>query len=419
VAWLPLVISFLIFVPLAWLAGQVLPLRHRGTALAVLNLLALYPLCVLAGSGSVRFYELPGFLAAAALACAVYVLIVLVQYSLIRNYAGSTNSRAWIPILFPIVTLVLVKLLPASWLPLFRHARFAAARPLPVLQLGISYMAFRLSHLAMEVRTAVVPRPALAQYLGFAFLVPTLAVGPINPYSRYAANPARTALEPARALLRVLVGLTKYIFLANLCNQLSYAGLIFDGHPHAPIDLLVAMVASYLYLYLNFSGYCDMAIGAAGLLGIPVIENFDNPFVARNVREFWNRWHISLSLFMRDMVFTPFSKKLVGLFGVRYSNHAVALAIVAVFVLIGLWHGLAWNFLLFGVLHGAGVVVNHYYSIALKTRLGASGFARYNQNRTVRAVGIAVTFTFVAFTIMFFFNSLADLKAIASLIRIR
>lgn len=415
--WLPLVISFLIFVPLAWLAGRVLPQHHRARALAVLNLLALYPLCVLAGSGGVRFYELPSFLAAAALACAVYLLIVLVQYGMIRHYAGGADSRAWIPILFPIVALVAVKLMPAPWLPLFHHARFAAAKPVSILLLGVSYMAFRLSHLAMEVRTAVVPRPALAQYLGFAFFVPTLTVGPINPYSRYASNPARTAIEPSRGLLRLLVGLTKYMFLGNLCSQLSYAGLIFDGHPHAPIDLLVAMVASYLYLYLNFSGYCDMAIGAAGLLGVPVMENFNNPFVARNVREFWNRWHISLSLFMRDMVFTPLSKKLVGLFGVRYANHAVALAIVVVFVLIGLWHGLTWNFLLFGALQAAGVVVNHYYSIALKRRLGAAGLARYNENRTVRAVAIAATFTFIAFTIMFFFNSLADLKAIALLIQ--
>lgn len=414
---LPLVISFLAFVPLAWLAGHVLPERHRTKALAVLNLLALYPLCVLAGSGGVRFYELPSFLPAAALACAIYLLIVLAQYRLICDHAGGANSRSWLPILFPIVTLVAVKLMPASWLPLFRHARFATGKTLPLFMLGISYMAFRLSHLAMEVRTAVVPRPALAQYLGFAFFVPTLTVGPINPYSRYVSNPARTAIEPCRALLRLLVGLTKYVFLANLCNQLSYAGLIFDGHPHAPIDLLVAMVASYLYLYLNFSGYCDMAIGAAGLLGVPVMENFNNPFVARNVREFWNRWHISLSLFMRDMLFTPLSKKLVGLFGVRYANHAVALAIVVVFVLIGLWHGLAWNFLVFGALHAAGVVVNHYYTIALKKRLGAAGLARYNENRTIRAAAIAATFTFIAFTIMFFFNSLADLKAIALLIR--
>jgi D-alanyl-lipoteichoic acid acyltransferase DltB (MBOAT superfamily) len=417
VGLLPLVISFLVFVPLAWLAGRVLSERYRAVALAILNVLALYPLCVLAGGGGVRFYELPSFLPAAALACAIYLLIVLAQYRLIGEAAGGARPRAWIPILFPIVAMVAVKLMPLSWLPLFRHARFATGKTLPAFLLGISYMAFRLSHLAMEVRTAIVPRPTLAQYLGFAFFVPTLTVGPINPYSRHAGNPARTPIEPGRALLRLLVGFTKYIFLGNLCNQLSYAGLLFDGHPHAPIDLLVAMVASYLYLYLNFSGYCDMAIGAAGLLGVPVMENFNNPFVARNVRDFWNRWHISLSLFMRDMVFTPLSKKLVGLFGARNANHAVALVIVIVFLLIGLWHGLAWNFLVFGALHAAAVVVNHYYTVALKARLGAAGFARYNQNQLVRALAITATFTYVAFTVMFFFNSFSDLKAIAVLIR--
>jgi len=417
VSLLPLLISFLAFVPLALLAGRALPERHRTKALAVLNLAILYPLCVLAGSSGVRRYELPHYLAAVALAYALYVLMVLVQYPLIRRYATGDNRRPWVPILFPIAALVLIKLLPASWLPLFRHAGFADSTHLSVYMLGLSFMAFRLCHLAVEVSTAVVPRPTLAQYLGFSFFVPTLAVGPINAYSHYSANPDRRPIEPGRALLRLLVGFTKYIFLANLFNQLSFAGLLFDGHPHRLLDLPVAMVASYLFLYLNFSGYCDMAIGAAGLLGVPVTENFNNPLVARNVRDFWNRWHITLSLFMRDLVFTPLSKRLVGVFGARHANHAIALAIIVVFILIGLWHGLAWNFLVYGALHAAGVVANHYYTGALKSRLGAKGFARYNQNRLVRAAAIAATFAYVSFTTVFFFNSLPDLKALASVIR--
>ena len=82
----------------------------------------------------------------------------------------------------------------------------------------------------------------------------------------------------SRSLLRILVGFTKYIFLGSLVAQFTYAGLLRDGHPHAVIDLIIAIPAYTIYLYCNFSGFCDMAIGVSGLLGIEVAENFDRPF---------------------------------------------------------------------------------------------------------------------------------------------
>ena len=124
-------------------------------------------------------------------------------------------------------------------------------------------MAFRLSHLVLEVRNGVAPPPTLSEYLSFALFVPTLAVGPINPYSVFRESlykRDRSVTPLGKSALRVLVGVTKYLFLASLLEQLSYTGLLLDGHPHPRIDVAVAAVAFYLYLYLNFSGYCDMAI---------------------------------------------------------------------------------------------------------------------------------------------------------------
>jgi membrane protein involved in D-alanine export len=235
-------------------------------------------------------------------------------------------------------------------------------------------------------------------------------VGPINPYSVFRDSlhkPDRGATPVGRSVLRMIVGVTKYLFLASLMEQLSYSGLLFDTHPHPWIDLPVAAVAFYLYLYLNFTGYCDMAIGTAGLLGIRVIENFDSPFEARNPQDFWNRWHISLSLYMRDMVFSPLSKALIRKFGPASTPHAIALASFTVFLLIGGWHGLAWNFLIFGALQGAGVVACHYYTIWLKKRLGKQGYAAYGKDWRFRWAGIAGTFVFAAAALFFFANSLA------------
>ncbi|HWB61281.1 MAG TPA: MBOAT family O-acyltransferase [Chthoniobacteraceae bacterium] len=271
----------------------------------------------------------------------------------------------------------------------------------------------------IEIRNGVVPQPGICRYLGYSFFVPTMPVGPINPYSNFRKgfdDPA-PAIPAGRATLRIMVGLVKYKFLGSICDQLSYSGLLLDGHMHPRIDFPVAVVFYYLYLYCNFSGFCDMAIGAAGLIGIPVAENFNNPFAARNVRDFWNRWHITLSNYMRDVVFAPVSKFLARILGPERVNHAIALTIVMVFLLIGIWHGVGWNFAAYGAAHAFAVVANHYYTIALKKRLGRDGFKAYNTNPWVRAAAVSLTFCYCAATLFLFANTIPGMKEIASAIR--
>ena len=280
-------------------------------------------------------------------------------------------------------------------------------------------MAFRSSHLVMQVRNGVVSPPGFGKYLGFCFFVPTMLVGPISPYSEYArafAGPP-VGIAISRAGLRLLVGAIKYQFLGILCNQLGYGDLLRDDHLHPWIDLPVAMVFYYLYLYLNFSGFCDIAIGAAGLMGIPVAENFNNPLAARNIKDFWNRWHITLSFWMRDVVFSPLSKYLVGSFGPSRANHAIALTIFAVFLLVGVWHGVGWNYFIYGLIHALGVVTNHYYTIGLKKWLGRDGFKAYNENRWIHAAAVVLTFAYCAASLMFFANTLPQITEIVQSLR--
>jgi D-alanyl-lipoteichoic acid acyltransferase DltB (MBOAT superfamily) len=172
-----------------------------------------------------------------------------------------------------------------------------------------------------------------------------------------------------------------------------------------------------LYLYCNFSGFCDIAIGAAGLIGIPVPENFRVPFLARNVQDFWNRWHITLSHYMRDVVFSPLSRSLARVMGPARVNHAIALTILVVFLLIGIWHGVGWNYVAFGAIHGLGVVWNHYCTIGLKKFLGRDGFKAYNSNRWIRCGAIVLTFCYVAFSLFFFANTPSEMREILSAIK--
>jgi D-alanyl-lipoteichoic acid acyltransferase DltB (MBOAT superfamily) len=288
----------------------------------------------------------------------------------------------------------------------------------PVI-LGMSYLAFRCSRLAVEVQNGSVKRPRLWEYLNFAFFLPTISVGPINTYAsfRRGFESAPWKVPAGRAIFRILVGLVKFQFLSLLCNRLAYEGLLFNGHLHPWVHLPMAMIFYYLYLYCNFSGFCDMAIGTAAWIGIPVPENFHNPFAARNLKEFWNRWHITLSQWMRDLVFAPVSKYLVRVMGLPLANHAIAIAITIVFLLVGVWHGAGWNFAIFGLIHALGLVANHYYTIGLKKWLGREGFAAYMANRWIHAAAVALTFMYCAASLLFFANTLPQIREIFRILR--
>ena len=211
--------------------------------------------------------------------------------------------------------------------------------------------------------------------------------------------------------------MVKYLVLAILCQQLTYAWLLMDGYYHSWVDLPVTVLFYYLYLYLNFSGFCDMAIGGAGLMGIPVAENFNNPFAARNVKDFWNRWHITLSQYFRDVVFSPLSRIFARWLGPAHVNHAIALTIIVVLLLVGVWHGAGWNYAAYGAAHALGVVANHYYTIGLKKWLGRDGFKAYNANPWIRAVAVTMTFCYCAATLFLFANRFDEMKAIFGMLK--
>jgi D-alanyl-lipoteichoic acid acyltransferase DltB (MBOAT superfamily) len=344
----------------------------------------------------------------------VYLALVVVQFATMRLFAEKEGWLPWVAFFTPILALIVVR----YGTPLF----FKTLRmPYPITPyfIGISYLAFRCSRLVLEVRNGTVKPPGFLRYASFCFFVPTMSVGPINSYSNYqrAFDDEPPDFPICRAALRILVGAIKYRFLGSVFFQLSYGGLLQDDHYHHWIDLPVAMLSYYLFLYCNFSGFCDMAIGAAGLVGVPVPENFADPFGARNVKVFWNRWHITLSQYFRDVVFAPLSKFLVSVLGPKRVNHAIAMTIVVVFLLIGIWHGVGWNYAAFGAAHAVGLVANHYYTVGLKSSLGAERFKAYNANPWIHAVAVVTTFCYCGATLFLFANTFPEMKDIFSTLR--
>jgi D-alanyl-lipoteichoic acid acyltransferase DltB (MBOAT superfamily) len=387
---LRLVVGILAYVAAARAALRVRP-AWRDRALAAVNVVTV----------AWMYYSVRSTVGRALIGA--YVVLVVAQWALTRALATRRGAAPWVALLSPILALALARYVPLALGEPWRELWLRAS----AVFVGLSYMAFRLSYLVLEVRNGAA-MPGLTRYLGFAFFPPTFAVGPISPYALYEESLAAVDVQRpplGQALLRIATGLVKYMFLGPLFNQLSYAGLELGKRPHPPLDWAVAGLCYFLFLYCNFSGFCDVGIGAAGAIGIRVRENFDHPFAARNVKDFWNRWHITLSTYMRDTVFTPLSKALVRRFGPAHANHAVALAIFVVFVLVGVWHGVGSNFFVFGVLHALAIVANHYYGLALKKVLGKARLRAYNENRVVHAVAVAATFTYVTFTVFFFANA--------------
>jgi D-alanyl-lipoteichoic acid acyltransferase DltB (MBOAT superfamily) len=312
-----------------------------------------------------------------------YVAIVGAHYLLVRRFAP---TRTWIAFWAPLVLLVFVKWQPGL-----------------LMLAGISYMAFRLSYLALEVANGSVPMPRVEEYFAFAFFAPTITLGPISNYRTFHDSlRANQPLAIGPSLQRIIVGFTKYLFLGALFDSIAYNGLLHDGHQHGRVDFLVAAVCYYLFLYCNFSGFCDVAIGVAGLMNLRVQENFDRPFIARNPKEYWNRWHITLSHYMRDVVFSPMSKALTRWLGPKRLNHALAISVFTVFLLVGIWHGVGWNYFVFGLIHAVGVTANHYWGIALKSTLGAKRFKAYMANPIIHAVSVAATFAWVVLALASF-----------------
>lgn len=358
------------------------------------------------------------------LVLAVYVPLLFVQYLMLRLFADGKDWKPWLAFFTPILALIIVRYVPASFYASYRDSLRVTLLKDPGFTIapyfvGLSYLAFRTSHLVLEVRNGVVKKPGLWEYLGFCIFVPTMSVGPINTFGNFRRGFDATppAISTARALLRILVGAVKFTFLGSFLNQLTYSGLLMDDHYHPWIDLPVAVVFFYLYLYCNFSGFCDMAIGVAGLAGVPVPENFQDPLAARNLKDFWNRWHITLSQYMRDVVFSPLSKFFARLLGPSAVNHAVALTIVIVFLLVGVWHGVGWNYAAFGAAHAVGLVANHYYTIGLKGWLGREGFKAYNANRWIHAAAVSLTFCYVATSLFFFANTFPEMREIFSVMK--
>ena len=192
----------------------------------------------------------------------------------------------------------------------------------------------------------------------------------------------------------------------------SVSDLAQIGKTEAIVRMAVICYIFPLHIYFNFSGYCDIVIGAAALLGIRLPENFSYPFFSRNMIEYWTRWHMTLGFWIRDYLFSPLYKSLVEQWPQSFRSLAVLSYFIA-FFLNGLWHGSSWNFVVFGLINGVGVSAAKLWETVLISRIGRSGLRTYLQRPWIRRAAIFATFHYVCFATYFFNTDLARSTLVA------
>ncbi|MCM2533129.1 D-alanyl-lipoteichoic acid biosynthesis protein DltB [Neobacillus pocheonensis] len=327
------------------------------------------------------------------------ILFTIWQVLLIKNYLAyrKKTNKDWIFYLAVIASIL--PLIISKLLPYFHQVNFVGF-------LGISYLTFKGTQLIMETRDGLIKQDIpLARLLYFILFFPTISSGPIDRYRRFDKD-YQAEITPEQYKLYLYDGVNK-IFLGFLykyiigysINHFFIANIGFIATSYFE-NHLYYMYAYSLYLFFDFAGYSNFAIGVSYIMGIKSPENFNKPFISRNIKDFWNRWHMSLSFWFRDYVYMRFVFIMTKKKWIKNRNIVSNLGYILLFLLMGLWHGLAIQYIIYGVYHALLMVAYN-------------SFERFNkkhkwwpQNKFTHVAAIIITFHFVCFGFYIFSGQL-------------
>jgi len=280
-------------------------------------------------------------------------------------------------------------------------------------------MLFRQIHFIVDTVQRQIHRPSLWAYLNYQLNLFALLSGPIQRFQQFEAQWREcTPVQPdpqslTRAYARTLLGTIQLLIIGDACLDLYEAAVASTTWADLPRG--AAIFYSYpAYVYFNFAGYCNIVIGAASLFGLELPENFDRPYKARNMLDYWNRWHITLSHWIRDYVFMPLYKMLAKRWPSRSAYFAVPCFFVA-FLIAGLWHGSSSNFAIFGLLNGIGVSVAKAWENRLVATRGRSGLRTYMESKNILWAATIANFHFACSTFLFFPQDLRGWNALLAM----
>jgi D-alanyl-lipoteichoic acid acyltransferase DltB (MBOAT superfamily) len=347
---------------------------------------------------------------------------------LLLGYAGLVMlERGWSK---RAVWSILAVILVYVWLKKYTFLPEGTFLHFPYFTLGLSYIFFRVLHLLIEMGDGDEKNHiGVGAYLLYTLNFTTFVSGPIQRYDEFARDQFAVNPIPLGArtiglqLERIVRGFFKVNVLAMLLHTVQENGLeqIAKSVPleHKLLAAFWMIIAYPFFLYANFSGYIDIVIALARLMRIELPENFDRPFSASSFLDFWNRWHITLSMWLKTYVYNPLLMTLMR----RVSSVALQpfLGVICFFVtffLIGVWHGRTSEFMVFGVLQGGGVAINKLWQVWLSQVMGRKGYKELAKNPIYIALGRGMTFSWFAFTMFWFWANWTQIDTIFNAISV-
>jgi alginate O-acetyltransferase complex protein AlgI len=321
----------------------------------------------------------------------------------IRRAQSERAKKLWVGVS---VTLFLITLSLFKYANLFYSTSVDIARLLGfeatfhrldwIFPLGISFGVFQAIHYVVDVyRGHITERYGFWKTLLYLLFFPHLIAGPIvrAPFllARFDETPVVSRDQAARAVYRIATGIAKKLLLADLLSVGIVDPVFASPGIYTSTEVLVAVVAYTFQIYYDFSAYSDIAIGTAALFGFEFPENFNKPYTARNLFEFWNRWHMTLSTWLRDYLYFPLG-------GSQRGRLITLRNVMIVMVLGGLWHGAGWRFALWGFVHGIGLwIVRCYWWATGHDRRETGEPKLYGV-----ILGVTATFAYVVLSRVFF-----------------
>ena len=265
--------------------------------------------------------------------------------------------------------------------------------------LGVSYITFKVLQIIFETYDGIIKEPiGLIDYLQFLLFFPTISSGPIDRSRRFMEDIHQTI--PREEYVELL-GTGLFRLLLGLVYKVVLSGLLYLAMNHIPHKGLLFTTVSYMYLYtfylfFDFAGYSLMAVGVSNIMGIQTPMNFNKPFLSIDIKDFWNRWHISLSTWLRDFIFSRIVMKSMRhkWFKTRLTTAMVAYMLNMIFM--GFWHGLSWSYIIYGVYHGVLMAGFEWYQKKSKF------YKKYKQKTAYKVVSWFVTMHLVMIGLLIF-----------------
>jgi alginate O-acetyltransferase complex protein AlgI len=311
-------------------------------------------------------------------------------------------SLIFILFLFVILKLPALSTLMSMVLRKLNQQSVKLASPLDLRWLGFSYIAFRILHTIRDRQSGRLPAVSLQEYVIYIIFFPALTAGPIDRIERFIGdlrNPAAISADDLGvAGKRLVLGMFKKFAVAD-----GLALIALNATNALQVQTAgwgwILLYAYAFQILFDFSGYTDIAIGLGRLLGIKLPENFNSPYLKPNLTQFWNNWHMTLTQWFRAYFFNPLTRAL------RSGKKRLAIPVIilitqlATMVLIGLWHGITWNFVLWGAWHGLGLFLHNRWSDLTKARFATLATSL---QKALNAGGTFLTFQYVALGWIFF-----------------